>query len=109
MSEFIAVAEVDRVPPDRGLTVRVGDREFALFRTDGQIHALEGVCPHRGGPLGEGVVENGHVYCPLHGWEFDVTTGACVTNPEKQVACFPARVANGKVEICLEHTTKEKL
>lgn len=101
MSEFVVVAEVDQVPEDRGLTVHVGSRELALFNIGGHFYALDGECPHRGGPLGEGITENGHVYCPLHGWEFDVKTGECIGNPEKRVDCFPARVLNGKVEICL--------
>jgi NAD(P)H-dependent nitrite reductase small subunit len=101
MPEFIAVAEVNQVPLDRGLSVRVGDREFALFNVDGHLYALDGRCPHRGGPLGEGITESGHVFCPLHGWEFDVTTGVCVGNPGKPVACFPTRVADGRVEIRL--------
>jgi len=101
MSEFVAVAEVNQVPPDRGLSVSVGDRELALFNISGQFYALDGRCPHRGGPLGEGITENGRVYCPLHGWEFDVKTGACINNPEKPVACFPTRVLDGKVEICV--------
>jgi len=101
MSEFVAVAEANEVPQDRGLSVHVGGREFALFNISGQFYALDGQCPHRGGPLGEGITENGHVYCPLHGWEFDVKTGACINNPEKPVACFPARVLDGKVEICV--------
>ena len=101
MSEFVAVAEVNQVPHDCGLRVRVGDRELALFNVGGQFYALDGRCPHRGGPLGEGFTEDGRVYCPLHGWEFDVKTGACINNPEKPVACFPARVLDGKVEICV--------
>jgi len=101
MSEFVTVTEASRIPFNRGLSVRVGDREFALFRIDGQIYALAGRCPHRGGPLGEGMAENGHVYCPLHGWEFDARTGACIDNPEKPVQCFPVRVHEGQVQICL--------
>jgi NAD(P)H-dependent nitrite reductase small subunit len=101
MSEFVAVVEANQVPSDRGLSVNAGGRELALFNIDGQFYALDGTCPHRGGPLGEGITEDGRVYCPLHGWEFDVKTGACINNPEKPVACFPARVLDGKVEICL--------
>jgi len=101
MSEFVAVVEANQVPLDRGLSVNAGGRELALFNIDGQFYALDGTCPHRGGPLGEGITEDGRVYCPLHGWEFDVKTGACINNPEKPVACFPARVLDGKVEICL--------
>ena len=101
MPEFVAVAEVNQVPLDRGLSVTVGDRAFALFNIEGQFYALDGHCPHRGGPLGEGLTENGHVYCPLHGWEFDVKTGVCIDNAGKRVACFPARVLDGKVAICI--------
>ena len=104
MGEFIIVAEANQVPPDRGLSVRVGDFELALFNIDGRFCALDGRCPHRGGPLGQGITENGHVFCPLHGWEFDVKTGVCITNPQKPVACFPARVMDGKVEICSDKT-----
>ncbi len=101
MSEFVAVAEVTQVPQDRGLSVRVGGRELALFNVRGEFYALDGCCPHRGGPLGEGLTENGRVYCPLHGWEFDLKTGACINHPEKHVVCFPARVLGGRVEICV--------
>jgi len=101
MSEFVAVVEANQIPSDRGLSVNAGGRELALFKIDGQFYALDGRCPHRGGPLGEGITEDGRVYCPLHGWEFDVKTGACINNPEKPVACFPARVLDGKVEIWL--------
>ena len=101
MSEFVAVANADQIMSDRGLRVMVGGRELALFNVGGQFYALDGQCPHRGGPLGEGITENGRVYCPLHGWEFDVKTGACINNPAKPVACFPARVLDGKVEICV--------
>jgi len=101
MSEFVAVIEANQVPSDRGLSVNAGGRELALFNIDGEFYALDGTCPHRGGPLGEGITEAGRVYCPLHGWEFDVKTGACINNPEKPVACFPARVLDGKVEICV--------
>ena len=104
MSEFIIVAEANQVPPARGLSVRVGELELALFNLGGQFYALDGRCPHRGGPLGEGFTENGHVFCPLHGWEFDVKTGACINNPEKPVTCFPTRVTDGKVEICSNKT-----
>ena len=100
MPEFITIAEVNQVPTDRGLSVHMGGREFALFKLDGQCYALDGRCPHRGGPLGEGLVENGRVSCPLHGWEFDVKTGAPVGgNCEKTVVCFPISVVDGKIQV----------
>jgi nitrite reductase/ring-hydroxylating ferredoxin subunit len=91
------LARLCDIPAGRGLTVRVGDREIGLFRLGDSVHALDARCPHRQGPLGEGSVEGGHVFCPLHGWEFDLATGACLTNPAKPVACVPVRVAEGLV------------
>ncbi len=101
MAAFIIVAEATDVPPGRGRTVRIGEREFALFNIDGEFFALDGQCPHRGGPLGAGITENSRVSCPLHGWEFDVKTGCCIDHPDRWADCFPARVVDGKVEICV--------
>jgi len=84
---------------DRGLSVKLDGRQFALFRIGGDYYALDGECPHRGGPLGEGLIENGQVYCPMHGWRFDAKTGACVDNPNKPVRCFRTRVVDGFVQI----------
>ena len=49
--------------------------DWALFNVDGTFYALDGVCPHQGGPLGSGEVHNCIVTCPWHGWQFDVRTG----------------------------------
>jgi nitrite reductase (NADH) small subunit len=99
INEYLNLAEVSQVPSGRGLTVRVGEREFAVFERAGNFYVLDGRCPHRGGPLGEGVTENGHVYCPMHGWQFDLATGACLENAEKAVGCYPVRVLDGKIQI----------
>ena len=69
-----------------------------LFRSvDGAFHAIDDACPHRGGPLGAGYVEGHEVYCPLHGWPFDVRTGACRTMPNRPVRTHPVRVEGGRV------------
>ena len=61
------------------------------------VLAIDGVCPHVGGPLGEGFVEDGKVYCPLHGWPFDLKTGRCATNKRATVECFQTKVEDGVV------------
>ena len=55
--------------------VEVGERTFALCNVDGTPYALDGVCPHAGGPLGEGTLQGAMVVCPWHGFEFDCRTG----------------------------------
>lgn len=64
------------VPPGEGRVFFVADREVAVFRTrTGELHATAARCPHRGGPLADGLLGDGCVVCPLHGFTFDVRTG----------------------------------
>lgn len=91
------LAAISDLRTDRGLRVRVGERDIALFLLDGEVFALDDRCPHKGGPLGEGHCESGQVFCPLHGWAFDIKTGACADVPSRPATCVPLRVDNGKV------------
>jgi len=72
------LGRVDRIPLGQGLTFLVGDVEVAVFRQrDGQLFATQSRCPHRQGPLADGVVGAGAVVCPLHAKKFDLKTGHC--------------------------------
>ncbi len=92
MAEFQKVAKKSEVPEGGGKTVEVGGKKIALFNIQGSFHAIEDTCRHKGGPLGEGSLEGSLVTCPWHGWEYDVTTGACRTNPAVKVAAYQVRV-----------------
>ena len=81
MAEKIRIASVLDVEPGQGIEVIAAGRVIALFNIEGQFHALDGVCPHAGGPLGKGTVSGCQVTCPWHGWQFDVTTGKHGLNP----------------------------
>ena len=70
MSE-IRVARLADIPEGAGIAVDVGERRLALFRHSGHVFALDETCPHRGGPLHEGAIENDVVLCPWHQWQFD--------------------------------------
>jgi nitrite reductase (NADH) small subunit len=69
------VADLGDVPAGDSSVIEVGGERIALFNLDGEYYALDNVCPHQGGPLGNGRVEDNCVYCPWHGWQFDVETG----------------------------------
>ena len=75
--------------------------EIALFKSGGEVFALEGICPHKGAPLGQGTVADGVVSCPFHGWQFDIRTGACLDRPDRPARCIPVRIIDGDVQICL--------
>jgi len=102
MSEWIEVMAASEVPEGRGKTRIVGGVEMAIFSSGGKVFALRAHCPHRGGPLGEGSVEGGSVFCPLHGWEFRLEDGGCVNRPDRPVRCHAVEVRDGKVFVSVE-------
>jgi nitrite reductase/ring-hydroxylating ferredoxin subunit len=73
---------VDDVPLGEGRAVTLGDRRIALFRTPNGWYALDAVCPHRGGPLADGIVSDRAVICPLHERRFDLATGAPLSSKD---------------------------
>ncbi len=102
MSDWIEIAKVADCPPGAALEVVAGDRMVALFNVDGTFHALDGVCPHQGGPLGQGVLEGCIVTCPWHGWQFDVRNGQSQLSPSIVQPQIPVRVDGDVVLAQLE-------
>lgn len=72
---WAAIGRVADVPLWEGRRVTVAGRRVAIFRTDDGLHAVSADCPHAGGPLQDGLVADGCVTCPLHGWRFDLRDG----------------------------------
>lgn len=95
------MARASEVAPGQARRVQVGPREVALFNVGGTFLAVDHACPHRGGPLAQGQVEEGVVTCPLHGWAFDLATGRCVTNPQERVRRYEVRVVGDDVQVGL--------
>ncbi len=75
MAGWTPVARVSELPPGEAKEVVAGEQVLALFNVEGKYFALDGVCPHQGGPLGRGSLAGCIVTCPWHGWQFDVTSG----------------------------------
>lgn len=91
------VAALSECPPGQSLECVAGDRIIALFNVDGQFHALDGICPHQGGPLGKGWLEGCIVTCPWHGWQFDVVTGQHQTSQSLVHPRFETRVEGSEI------------
>lgn len=86
------LAHVDDIPPGEGREFCVGGRRVAVFRRrDGGLSALDAACPHRGGPLADGIVGMGLVVCPLHGRAFALDSGEAVEPGGEGVAAYPVR------------------
>lgn len=103
MPDFVPALAAAALQPGKGESVLLNGRRIAVFNVGGEFFALDDDCPHRGGPLGPGWLdaEQCKVACPLHGWEFDLRTGACLTVPARPVRSHPVRVADGWVEVAV--------
>jgi NAD(P)H-dependent nitrite reductase small subunit len=101
MANWTRLTRADDLPPGTAKEVVAGDRVIALFNVDGTFYALDGVCPHQGGPLGQGLVEGCVVTCPWHGWQFDVRTGQHQINPQLVQERYVARVEDDWVLVDL--------
>jgi 3-phenylpropionate/trans-cinnamate dioxygenase ferredoxin subunit len=97
------VASLDDVPEGEVRVVMCGDRELALSNVDGTLHAIDNVCTHDGGPLGEGRLRGNRVICPRHGAAFDARTGKVLTLPAvRSVRSYPVSVDGDEVLVDIE-------
>lgn len=99
MPDWVSIADESAIAAEAGATFFVDDIEVAVFRTDNEVYAIEGRCPHKGASLGNGALDDCSVTCPWHDWKFDLKTGAGLTNPSSSVAALAVRVSNGSVQI----------
>jgi nitrite reductase (NADH) small subunit len=91
---WIRVATTDSIPLREGRAASIGEREIALFNLGERFLAIDNRCPHRGGPLADGIVASAAVVCPLHAWKVCLESGA-VRRPADTAACirtYPTKV-----------------
>ncbi|WP_299546811.1 nitrite reductase small subunit NirD [uncultured Tateyamaria sp.] len=98
MTDWIDIASIDDIPQRGARVVKTRAGCVAVFRTAAdEVFALDNACPHKQGPLVEGIVHGSAVTCPLHNWVISLETGLVQGNDEGQVATYPARVEGGRV------------
>ena len=98
---WTSVATYDQLLKTSALEVIVGDLVLAIFRHQGKLYAVDGMCSHQGGPLAEGIVEHGCVTCPWHGWQYELETGIQTINRQPLQQCYSIREINGSIEVLL--------
>jgi nitrite reductase (NADH) small subunit len=104
MTEYrwVRIGSCDSVPLREGRAVHVADRTIALFNLGDRFLAVDNACPHRGGPLADGIVSGGSVVCPLHAWKIDLETGGIERPAASDAPClttYPVRVDEGMIEL----------
>jgi nitrite reductase (NADH) small subunit len=104
--EWIEAATLAELPAGRPVVTVIGGRRIALVNVDGTVHGIDAVCPHRAGPLGEGMVWGGQIECPWHHHRYDLATGRNIYPanvyppdlPQLQPHVKPARVFSVRIE-----------
>jgi nitrite reductase (NADH) small subunit len=100
---WIRIAAVEQVPPREGRAVAIGDREIAIFNLVDRFFATDNRCPHKAGPLCDGIVSGDAIVCPLHAWKIDLGSGR-VERPSVEHGCvrtYAVRVEDGVLAIAL--------
>ncbi len=104
---WIDVGHIDDIPLRGARLVKTHVGCVAIFRTaEAEVFAVSDTCPHKGGPLSEGIVHGQSVTCPLHNWVFDLNTGQAQGADEGQIPTYPTRVEAGRILLDAEAIEK---
>ncbi|MHB8621181.1 MAG: Rieske (2Fe-2S) protein [Chloroflexota bacterium] len=93
----LPVCSLGELPPGAMTWVQHGREEILVANARGHLYAMDNVCSHSGGSLADGLLRGCTVRCPLHGWEYDVSTGRCTHVPDERLATFPVVVEAGQI------------
>jgi nitrite reductase (NADH) small subunit len=93
MSEFVRICPISELPrPGEVVEMIVDGKTLCIAHAGGTVAVLDGVCPHEGGPLGEGSIEGGRVVCPWHSFSFDLHSGESEQDPELKAQVFESKI-----------------
>lgn len=98
---FVLAGKTADVPVGTIREFKMEGKSVAVANVGGQLYAINGVCMHRGGPLGDGVLEGAVVTCPWHGWQYDVRTGKVGQSPSVGVESYPVEVRGEEIFVNL--------
>jgi nitrite reductase (NADH) small subunit len=91
------VASLADLAPDKPKCATFDGEDVVLLRRGDEVLAVSNICPHQGGSICDGWAEGDILVCPLHGWEFDSRSGACMTIPGERIPAYAASIENGDV------------
>lgn len=95
--QLVDLCGVDEIENGRARSFEVGRDRIALYREGDAFRAVSARCPHAGGPMGRGWIEDGEAVCPLHRWRFRLSDGRCTTVRGESLRVFPVEIREGRV------------
>ena len=98
---FVRVGPLRHLPAGSAMQFEIGENAVAVCNVDGTLHAMDGICPHSGGPLGHGALDGHILTCPFHGWEFDCRTGLSEVDEFLKLATYAVKVEDGNILVDL--------
>ena len=101
MPAHTLVAKMADIPKGTGKAFEIGGKTIAVFNCDGKFYAMDNACQHHGGPLAEGMIAGTCVTCPWHGWEYDIPSGQCATDPSVKNQKFEIKVEGDDILIAV--------
>ena len=96
-AKWVPVIEANSMPVREGRRVVYENYDVALFNLGSEYLAVDNRCPHKQGPLADGIVSGKAVYCPLHNWKIDLENGCALSDGKGQVKSYPVKIVDGKV------------
>ena len=101
MSRFVKMATLVELPVGGALEVEHEGRVYALYNIDGIVSAIDGICPHQGGPLADGQLDGTTVTCPWHGWQFDVRSGKTPLGPKIKQPVYEVKIEGADILVAV--------
>jgi nitrite reductase (NADH) small subunit len=101
VQRFVKLATLDELPVGSAKEIEFEGRVYALFNIEGVISAIDGICPHQGGPLAEGHLHGTTVTCPWHGWQFDVQSGTTPMGPKIKQPVYEVKLEGQEVLVAV--------
>jgi nitrite reductase/ring-hydroxylating ferredoxin subunit len=98
---YVRVAALEELPEGTSLYTEIDGTAVVVCRHEGRLYALDGLCPHRNGPLGQGAFSGGRIVCPWHAWEFDCRTGEYDYDPAIRLGRYPVTVVGEEILVDL--------
>ncbi len=103
--KWFRVAPVGAIPEKEGRRVQYGQHVVALFNLGEEYLAVENQCPHKGGPLADGIVAGKNVFCPLHNWKISLENGCALSGGSGQIKTFPVKVVESEIYLAFEEAS----